>query len=191
MCAPRMIRRTSKFYSSSCYTRVNMGASIYFTAAMIRAFSSARSRGKCGRIPGPWHAPKQKMITMLNVRRPRGPKLQLLVISRRTPTSWDNCVQGRSRFVCWNITRVILWLLCNVHFLQSTQRTSLQRRPFVRGINNCSSEEYRCTHFDACVARTWISYRCVPCHPWCTHRTSLVLKKSFSVFLWLWTIPVT
>jgi len=26
---------------------------------------------------------------------------------------------------------------------------------------------------DACVARTWISYRCVPCHPWCTHRTSL------------------
>jgi len=24
-------------------------------------------------------------------------------------------------------------------------------------------------HVDACVARTWISYRCVPCHPWCTH----------------------
>jgi len=25
-----------------------------------------------------------------------------------------------------------------------------------------------------CVcATTWISYRCVPCHPWCTHRTSL------------------
>jgi len=30
-------------------------------------------------------------------------------------------------------------------------------------------------HADACVARTWISYRCVPCHPWCTHRTSLVI----------------
>ena len=29
----------------------------------------------------------------------------------------------------------------------------------------------------ACVAITWISYRCVPCHPWCTHRTSLVGKK--------------
>jgi len=28
-------------------------------------------------------------------------------------------------------------------------------------------------HVDACVARTWISYRCVPCHQWCTHRTSL------------------
>jgi hypothetical protein len=29
-----------------------------------------------------------------------------------------------------------LWLLCNVHFVQSTQRTRLQTRPFVRGINN-------------------------------------------------------
>ena len=32
---------------------------------------------------------------------------------------------GRSCFVCWNITRVILWLLCNVHFVQRTQRTRL------------------------------------------------------------------
>jgi len=32
----------------------------------------------------------------------------------------------RSRFVCWNITRVNLWLTCNVHFVQSTQRTHLQ-----------------------------------------------------------------
>jgi hypothetical protein len=39
------------------------------------------------------------------------------------------------------------------------------------------------------VARTWISYRCVPRHPWCTYRTSLVVK-TFSVFLWLWTIPL-
>jgi len=35
-------------------------------------------------------------------------------------------LRGRSRFVCWNITRVSLWLLCNVHFVQSTQRTRLQ-----------------------------------------------------------------
>jgi hypothetical protein len=26
------------------------------------------------------------------------------------------------------------------------------------------------------VARTWISYRCVPCHPWCTHRSYLVVN---------------
>ena len=28
--------------------------------------------------------------------------------------------------MCWNITRVGLWLLCNVHFVQSTQTTRLQ-----------------------------------------------------------------
>jgi len=28
--------------------------------------------------------------------------------------------------VCWNITRVSLWLLCKVHFVQSTQTTRLQ-----------------------------------------------------------------
>ena len=28
--------------------------------------------------------------------------------------------------MCWNITRVSLWLLCNVHFVQNTQRTRLQ-----------------------------------------------------------------
>jgi hypothetical protein len=57
--------------------------------------------------------------------------------------------------------------------------------------DHCSSEEYRCTHADACVARTWISYRCVSCHPWCTYLTSLVVKNkiTFSVFLWLWKIP--
>jgi len=46
-----------------------------------------------------------------------------------------------------------------------------------KGTDHCSSEEYRCTHLDTCLARTWISYRCVPCHPWCTHRTFLVVKK--------------
>ena len=44
-CAPRMTRHTSIHYSTSCHTRVNMVASIYFAAAMIRAFRSARSRG--------------------------------------------------------------------------------------------------------------------------------------------------
>ena len=41
-------------------------------------------------------------------------------------------LRGRSRFVCWNITRVSLWLLCNVHFVQSTQRTRLQTRPCLK-----------------------------------------------------------
>ena len=50
MCAPRVTRHTAIRYSSSCHTHVNMGASIFFTAAMIRAFRSARSRGN-GTLP--------------------------------------------------------------------------------------------------------------------------------------------
>jgi hypothetical protein len=48
--------------------------------------------------------------------------------------------------------------------------------------DHSNSEEYRCTHADACGARTWISYRFVPCYLWCTHRTSLVVKKNFFTF---------
>jgi len=48
MCAIRVTRHTSIRYSSSCHTRVNIGASIFFTAAMIRAFRSARSCGNGG-----------------------------------------------------------------------------------------------------------------------------------------------
>jgi hypothetical protein len=29
---------------------------------------------------------------------------------------------------------------------------------------------------------TFIDVRCVPCHSWCTHRTSLVVKESFFSF---------
>jgi hypothetical protein len=45
MCALRVTRQISIRYSSSCHTRVNLGASIFFTALMIRAFKSARPRG--------------------------------------------------------------------------------------------------------------------------------------------------
>ena len=48
MCAPRVTRHTSIRYSNSCHTRVNKGASIFFTTAIIRAFRSARSRGNGG-----------------------------------------------------------------------------------------------------------------------------------------------
>jgi hypothetical protein len=44
-------------------------------------------------------------------------------------------LRGTSRFVCWIIIGVSLWLLCNVQFVQSTERTRLQTRQFVRGIN--------------------------------------------------------
>jgi hypothetical protein len=59
-------------------------------------------------------------------------------------------------------------------------------RTYVRPTNarwpRCSSEEYRYTHVDACVVRNWTSYRCVLCHPWYTHLTSLVVKKNFFSF---------
>jgi hypothetical protein len=48
MCAQRVTRHTSIRYSSSCQTPVNMGASIFFTATISRAFRSARSRGNGG-----------------------------------------------------------------------------------------------------------------------------------------------
>jgi len=45
-------------------------------------------------------------------------------------------------------------------------------------------------HVDACVARTWISYQV--CHV--THGGHIeylwLSKKTFSVFLWLWKIPL-
>ena len=58
-------------------------------------------------------------------------------------------LRGRSRFVCWNVTRVSLWSLYKVHFVQSAQRIRLQTRPFVRGINSllklgvCASRNQR------------------------------------------------
>jgi len=42
MCSPRVTRHISIRNSSSCHTRVNMGASTFFVAAMIRAFRSCR-----------------------------------------------------------------------------------------------------------------------------------------------------
>jgi len=48
MCEPRVTRHTSIRYSSSCHTNLNTSASIFFTAAMIRAFRSVRSHGNGG-----------------------------------------------------------------------------------------------------------------------------------------------
>jgi hypothetical protein len=63
-----------------------------------------------------------------------------------------------------------------------TSYTKKPKQQVLSGTDHCSSEGYRCTHGDACGARTWISYRSVPCHLWCTHRTSLVIKKTFFSF---------
>jgi hypothetical protein len=71
-------------------------------------------------------------------------------------------LRGRSRFVCWNITRVSLWLLCNVMSRTDIRPTIATWPSWPKGTDHCNSEKYRCTHVGASVARTWISYRCVP-----------------------------
>jgi hypothetical protein len=35
-------------------------------------------------------------------------------------------LRDRSRFVCWNTTRVSLWLLCNLHCMQSANWVCVQ-----------------------------------------------------------------
>jgi hypothetical protein len=45
MCAPWVTQHTSIRYSSSCHTRVNMVASIFFTAAMIHILFLPRMNG--------------------------------------------------------------------------------------------------------------------------------------------------
>jgi hypothetical protein len=83
---------------------------------------------------------------------------------------------GRSLFVCWNITRVSLWLLratCIWGYVKKKPgiRHTIATWPRrAKSTDQCSSKEYRCTHVDACVAWVLISYRCVPCHSRCTQK---------------------
>jgi hypothetical protein len=81
-------------------------------------------------------------------------------------------LRERSRFVCWNITRLNLWLLRNVHFVRSTKRTGLETRTFVRSINNlmklgvCASRNQTVKNIDApMLTRVWqeLEYRIDVC----------------------------
>ena len=90
--------------------------------------------------------------------------------------------------MCWNVTRVSLWLMCSVHFVQSTQRTCLQTRPFVHGINSllklgvCASSE----NIDApTLTHVWqeLEYRIDVCRVTVVHTSkisSLKKKKKIS-----------
>ena len=92
---------------------------------------------------------------------------------------------GRSRFLCWNITRVSLWLIYKMHFVQCMRRTRLQdlgdlNSWIIAAVKNVDAlmftgvwqkSEYR---IDVCRVS-----RCAHIeHP---HMS----KKTFSVFLWL------
>ena len=58
---------------------------------------------------------------------------------------------GEKLFCVLEYHTVSLWLLCNVHFVQSIRPTIATWPRWPKGTDNCSSEEYRCTHVDACV----------------------------------------
>jgi len=93
-------------------------------------------------------------------------------------------LRGRSRFVCWSISPVSVWLLCNVHFVQSIRPTIATWPRWPKGTDYLSSEEYRGTHVRACV-RQELEYRVDVCrvtrgaH---IEHCELKKKKTFSVF---------
>ena len=66
MCAPRVTGHTSIRYSSSCHTHVNMGALIFFTAAMICAFRSTRPCGNGGTNTRSLTSPKKKSQNVMS-----------------------------------------------------------------------------------------------------------------------------
>ena len=61
----------------------------------------------------------------------------------------------RSCFVCWNITRLSLWLLCDVHFVQSTQRTRLRTRPFRAWYKQFTDAGCLCKQKAPMLTRVW------------------------------------
>jgi len=71
-----------------------------------------------------------------------------------------------------NITKSTSYIYCYMTVGPVVRSNKIGFRRRVR----CSVEVVA-THASAGVATTWISYPCVPCHPWRTHRTYLVVKK--------------
>jgi hypothetical protein len=96
-------------------------------------------------------------------------------------------LRGRIRFVCWNIKRVSLRLLCNVHFVQSTQRIRPRgladlKAWIIAAVNNIDAPM---------LTRVWqeLEYRIVSCRvtrgAHVEQNPVVHKKKTSSVFLWL------
>ena len=98
-------------------------------------------------------------------------------------------LRGRSRFVCWNITRTSPWLLRNVHFVQSTQRTPPTGKTIRAWYKQFTETGCLCKQEAPMLTRVLqeLEYRIDVCRVTRgAHRTSLVVKKNLlSVFLWL------
>ena len=99
-------------------------------------------------------------------------------------------LRGRSRFVCWNITRVKSVVTVQRAF--RAKYAKLFVPPLPRDLADLKARIIVAVkNIDApMLTRVWQEreYRIDVCRvtPWCTHRTSLIVKKkTFSVFLWL------
>jgi len=70
--------------------------------------------------------------------------------------------------MCWNITRVSLWLLCDVHFVQYTRTTRLQDladlKPWIIAtVKNIDAPMLTCVCVCVCVWQE-LEYRIDMCH---------------------------
>ena len=94
-------------------------------------------------------------------------------------------LRGRSLFVCWNITRITLWLLCNPHFVQITQRTCLQDLAYLRAWIIAAVKNFH----TPMSTREWqeLEYRIDVCRVTCGAQIEHIqlAKETFSVSLWL------
>jgi len=101
-------------------------------------------------------------------------------------------LRRRSRFVCWNITRVSLLLLCNVHFVQNRQRNGLRvladlKARIFAAVRNIIAPMLT----GVCGKNLNIVSMCAVSPVVHTSKISSCQKKKKSVFLWLWTIPLS
>ena len=63
-------------------------------------------------------------------------------------------------------------------------------RRWPKGMDHCSSEEYRCSRVDTCGKNLKIVSMCAVSPVVHTSNIYSCQRKLFSVFLWLWTIPL-
>ena len=89
-------------------------------------------------------------------------------------------LRGRCRFVCWNIA-----LSKSVVTVQRAFRAKYAKDPPTDKTIRAWYKQFTetgclCKQKAPMLTRVWQER--VPCHPWCTHRISLVVKKNFFQF---------
>jgi hypothetical protein len=104
---------------------------------------------------------------------------------------WENGRSGGEVVLCVGVSQVILWLLCNVHFVQSTQRAHLRdltdlKAGIISTLKNINAPMLT----RVCGKNLNIVSMCAVSRAVHTSNISSCQKKTCSVFLWLWTLPL-